>query len=119
MKRVLLGGLFSVFVLLVADYTIATLQIRALILRVGSADVLRALNNLIVPGMTQPDAERMLEGFQEARISPCEGDKCLVSYRYWFGLIPPIGVPEIKLIGAIEVVYSKDGYVKESHYWIN
>ena len=119
MRHLILFGFLALCLLLVADYTIAALQSRALISRVGNDDVLHALNDLIAPGMTRSEAERLINGYREARIYPADGDEYSVSYRYWFGLIPPLGTPEIKLIGAIEVEYSKDWYVQESHYWIN
>lgn len=81
--------------------------------------MLHALNELIAPGMGRAEVERRLEGYRESRIYPSDGDGHSVSYRYWFGFIPPLGTPEVKLIGAIEVEYSSDWRVKESHYWIN
>jgi hypothetical protein len=121
MRRIILIGFLVVCSLFVVDYTIATLQSRALSSRLGSEDILRTLNELIEPGMSRAETERQLDGFREARLSPSDAvdDEYSVSYRYWFGLIPPFGAPEFKLIGAVDVVYSKDWHVKESHYWVN
>lgn len=119
MRHIPLASFVAVCALLVADYTIGTLQSRALRSRLGNDDILRALHDSIAPGMSRSEAERLLKGFRESRIYPSDGKEYSVSYRYWFGLIPPLGTPELKLIGAVEIEYSDDWHVQQSRYWIN
>lgn len=118
MRSIVMGGLIAVCLLVVADYTVAAVQMKALSSRVGNDDLLRALSDLIAPGMTRSEVEHLLNGFRESKTSP-ETGQYSVSYRYWFGIIPPLGPAEIKLIGAVDVVYSNEGRVKRSHYWLN
>ena len=104
MSRWIGGALLGVLLCLVIDLGVTMLQARLFQLRVGNSEFLPVLCERVKTGMTRSEVERQLAGFRELRQGK-EREEYEVAYAYWFGIIPPLGVGEIKLVGEIVVTF--------------
>lgn len=119
MKRVLVSVAAILALLFIADWTVASIQSKSFDNRVGGSDILERLDSKVVKGATREEAERVLAGFREVKVTNND-EGYQVSYGYWFGFLPPIrGRSGLKFVGEVVIVYSTDDRVVRSSYWYN
>ena len=118
MTRWIGGALLGALLCFSVDLGVTVLHARLFQLRVGSPEILPALCKKVRAGMPRPEVERQLAGFRELRQGH-DNAGYVIAYAYWFGIIPPLGPAEIKLVGEIDVSYSRFHKAKECSFWYN
>ncbi len=103
---------------LLLDWSIAILQVKSYVRSIGNKNILLALEQRSKPGLTRKEVEKPIEGYREVREAK-KDDALVVAYGYWFGIIPPLSMSGLKYVGEVELVYSQEGKVMKSWYWIN
>ena len=85
---------------------------------VSGHDIIGAFADRLQTGMTREMAEEMIAGFKQTSIFEAGGETT-VTYRFWYGFIPPLPVLRYKISGKISVTYSAENQVTKVAHGYN
>ena len=86
--------------------------------QVNGHDIVGAFASRLRPGMTRAGAESLIAGYKKTSIFEAGGETT-VTYRFWYGFIPPLPVLRYKISGKISVTYSAEHHVTKVTHWYN
>ena len=98
------------------DFSISKDQENHARVRVNGHDIIGAYAARLQPGMTQDRAESAISGYRQISIYEAAGETT-VTYRFWYGFIPPLPVLRYKISGKISVTYSAEYKVTKVAHW--
>ncbi len=100
------------------DFEISRNQENEIRNQVNGHDIIGAYASRLQTGITQENAESAIAGYRQISIYEAGGETT-VTYRFWYGFIPPLPVLRYKISGKISVTYSSEGKVSKVSHWYN
>jgi len=105
-----------ILLVMYGDFSISRDQENEIREQVNGHDIVGAFAARLQPGMTQAGAESLISGFKQTSIFEAGGETT-ITYRYWYGFIPPLPVLRYKIVGKISVTYSAEHQITKVAHW--
>ena len=84
--------------------------------QLATHDIIGGLADNVQVGMDRAMVESLIAGWRSTSLFEAEG-RVTRTYRYWYGVLPPLPLIRYKTTGKISVTYDGDDKVAEVRHW--